>query len=297
MSNNDSLISKELSNGELSELANFSDFTSGWTMSENSNQYLLEEGLEEFFLHSMGGVRRLKSYAKPVHLVEGIPSIEGSQIVETFRQQIWFTPLMIVLTFTIGMLFVNRFKIYKQELRFFFLSGRGDTSVSDNRMGLFQFRFLTFSVSIISITLFCSFVLEDILNYQPDSFSKTFIRLLGVVLLYILVKMVITRILCFVFLDNRILVNLKQLYTTLLTMLGFSLFISVLLISYGQSFIIDMAFWMGIIVCCLSVGLYLYKIFDFFFTGVSSLFYLILYLCTLEILPTAIFVWVLMISV
>ena len=212
--------------------------------------YSLEEGLDDYFTLTMGAINRIKSYTKPLHTIEGIPSKEGVERVDTFRQQMWFTPLMVVLSFTVGMLLTRRFKLYIQDIKAFFFMTNSSSSFSNTRMGLFQFRFLTFSVSAISVTLFCSFILEDILNFVPKSFLLSFAKLLIAVLL-----------------------------------------------SYGPAIMVRGALWIGIFICGLAVILYLYKIFEFFFTGVTSLFYLILYLCTLEILPTVVFVWGLIILV
>jgi len=44
------------------------------------------------------------------------------------------------------------------------------------------------------------------------------------------------------------------------------------------------------IVGAIAVLLYIYKIVSIFFSGLTSIFYLILYLCTLEILPTVVLV-------
>ena len=262
-----------------------------------TNQYLLEEELSDFFVRTMGEINRIKSYAKPIAAVEGVPSEQGVEKVDTYRQQVWFTPLLIVMTFTLGMLLTRRFKLYIQDVKAFFYMTNLTTNVSDSRMGLFQFRFMTFSVSALSVTLFCCFILEDMLKYSPESFLFSFLRLLSAVLLYVFVKLLLNRIMCYVFFDRARLESINKHYFTLITFFGFSLFFVVLLIAYGQGIIINIALWIGIILCCLAVIFYLYKIFEFFFTGVSSLFYLILYLCTLEILPTVVFVWGLIISV
>lgn len=281
---------------QIEEIVSFSD-DSLYVSLKDEKEISVKEGLDKFFIQTTGVLNRLRNYTRPQEEVIGIPSNEGIERVETFRQQIWFTPLLIVLAFTFGMLLTRRFKLYEQDLKNFFFSTNFEESISDNRMGLFQFRSMTLSVAVLSITLFCCFILEDILKISPSSFSLSFIRLLFSVILYIVVKVVLTTIFSYVFLDRIRLENLRRLYFTLITMFGFSLFIVVILVSYGQGIVVDIALWAGVLICCLAVILYLYKIFEFFFTGVSSLFYLILYLCTLEILPTVVFVWGLIISV
>ena len=264
---------------------------------EKEALYSLEEGLDDYFTLTMGAINRIKSYTKPLHTIEGIPSKEGVERVDTFRQQMWFTPLMVVLSFTVGMLLTRRFKLYIQDIKAFFFMTNSSSSFSNTRMGLFQFRFLTFYVSAISVTLFCSFILEDILNFVPKSFLLSFAKLLIAVLLYVIVKLILNRIICYVFFNRTILDNINKQYLTLITMFGFSLFFVDILVSYGPAIMVRGALWIGIFICGLAVILYLYKIFEFFFTGVTSLFYLILYLCTLEILPTVVFVWGLIILV
>lgn len=259
--------------------------------------YSLEEGMDDYFTLTMGAINRIKSYARPLYTIEGIPSKEGVERVDTFRQQMWFTPLMVVLSFTVGMLLTRRFKLYIQAIKTFFFMTNSSSNFSNTRMGLFQFQFLTFSVSAISVTLFCSFILEDMLNFVPQSFLLSFVKLLCAVLLYVMVKLILNRIVCYVFFNRTLLDNINKQYLTLITMFGFSLFFVDILVAYGPAIMVQGVLWIGILICCLAVILYLYKIFEIFFTGVTSLFYLILYLCTLEILPTVVFVWGLIISV
>ena len=259
--------------------------------------YSLEEGMDDYFTLTMGAINRIKSYARPLYTIEGIPSKEGVERVDTFRQQMWFTPLIVVLSFTVGMLLTRRFKLYIQAIKTFFFMTNSSSNFSNTRMGLFQFQFLTFSVSAISVTLFCSFILEDMLNFVPQSFLLSFVKLLCAVLLYVMVKLILNRIVCYVFFNRTLLDNINKQYLTLITMFGFSLFFVDILVAYGPAIMVQGVLWIGILICCLAVILYLYKIFEFFFTGVTSLFYLILYLCTLEILPTVVFVWGLIISV
>ena len=259
--------------------------------------YSLEEGMDDYFTLTMGAINRIKSYARPLYTIEGIPSKEGVERIDTFRQQMWFTPLMVVLSFTVGMLLTRRFKLYIQAIKTFFFMTNSSSNFSNTRMGLFQFQFLTFSVSAISVTLFCSFILEDMLNFVPQSFLLSFVKLLCAVLLYVMVKLILNRIVCYVFFNRTLLDNINKQYLTLITMFGFSLFFVDILVAYGPAIMVQGVLWIGILICCLAVILYLYKIFEIFFTGVTSLFYLILYLCTLEILPTVVFVWGLIISV
>ena len=86
---------------------------------EKETLYSLEEGLDDYFTLTMGAINRIKSYTKPLHTIEGIPSKEGVERVDTFRQQMWFTPLMVVLSFTVGMLLTRRFKLYIQDIKAF----------------------------------------------------------------------------------------------------------------------------------------------------------------------------------
>ena len=50
------------------------------------------------------------------------------------------------------------------------------------------------------------------------------------------------------------------------------------------------ALYVGLGFCVIAVLLYVFRILSIFFKGISSLFYLILYLCTLEILPSIVLV-------
>ena len=92
------------------------------------------------------------------------------------------------------------------------------------------------------------------------------------------------------FFDSKVWNELKQYFLTLTSMLSISLFVVDVIAAYAPNMVANAALYVGLGFCAIAVLLYVFRILSIFFKGISSLFYLILYLCTLEILPSIVLV-------
>lgn len=128
-------------------------------------------------------------------------------------------------------------------------------------------------------------------NTQPFQFL-TFIGIVAAVSGYFLVKYLLNRFLAFVFFDRNVFTICKRHYIQLLDTLSVLLYpVAVLYIflpSQAQSFV-----WLLYLLCAVFfVTVFIVKVFQFFFHNLLGLFYILLYLCGLEIIPFWGLIWV-----
>lgn len=223
-----------------------------------------------------------------------IPSKEGEPRKTLIQQQVWFMPLMLLLFFLYGWVTSSFSKVLSQEFKdFFYPKSRND--VYDASMGdVSKMKVLLHSLSILSVTIFCYFVFTGLFHHHSNSFILSSLMLLLIIVLFIAFKLLIGRLMCYVFFDKNVLKNLKRTCSSLFSMLAMTLFCVDIVAAYAPEMIAVIALYVGLGVCIVALLLYLFKILSIFFTGISSIFYLILYLCTLEILPSIILVMGLM---
>ena len=223
---------------------------------------------------------------KERELISMVPSRQGEPRKETLQQSVWFTPLLLFMAVVYTTILSRHSKTMAQEVKeFFYPKNRNDlfnSSVSE----VSRLRLILGGMSILSTVLFCYFALSMYLNFvtRPPFLSLT--GVLGLAVAYIFVKALSFKALDYVFFFGTTDGIVKRAYSTLTTWLGIALFVVVLLAAYSSYPVGRGALLFGFIVCGCAVLLYVYKILTIFFTGFSSLFYLILYLCTLEILPS-----------
>lgn len=137
-----------------------------------------------------------------------------------------------------------------------------------------------FSLSVISLYIFIGMY-----PGEPEFSPINFLKILGTSLIFVLLKEFIFNIAGYVFVQKKNLKEAKKIYYEMLALNGF-LFFPLLIISiYLPDFnplLIRQLSW-GIIVI-ISI-LFIIKLFQIFYRNFLDLFYILLYLCTLEIIP------------
>jgi hypothetical protein len=107
----------------------------------------------------------------------------------------------------------------------------------------------------------------------------------GLALAFIVVKVLVFRFLGYVFFDKSITSAFTRGYFTALFSLGVILFLIDTALIYAPSSFYYPLMFTGLIAITITLILIFYKTSQIFLTGIDSFFYIILYLCTLEILP------------
>ena len=236
-----------------------------------SVQPSVQEQLHDYF----PSLDYLSSYlyvAEKPPFVEFIPHYEGAIRDENIKGQVWFTPLMLLMSVVYVWFLSTCSKSLMQDVKLFFYP--------KNR--------------VISVAIFCYIALTEFQSVNSHSYLFTISVFSGYVVAYIVFKLLAIWLMCFVFFDRNLFFLLLQSYFTLFVLLSIGLFCIDVLYIYSTGVICTVALYFGVGICAMAVLAYLYKVMAVFLDGIPSLFYLILYLCTLEILPSLVLVYGLM---
>jgi len=246
------------------------DDFSNWQIAFDFNEYFSNQP-----------IREKTFFAKEI---EWIPIHRGIQA------KIWFTPLLFLMFVCYGLIFFRKKKALLQDFKeLFTFSFRNEVFKKDSFVDNSQSRISLVISGIVNISLFSFFAVTRLLNHDTKHFTLILFLLLIMTILYILFKIAITKLIYYVFFDKSLFAIWQKTFYSFILFLGISLIPIVLCLSFGPTMWITPIIYIGLFFCiCFSI-LYLSKITLFFLQGAPSLFYLILYLCTLEILPTLIF--------
>ncbi|MCL1867929.1 MAG: DUF4271 domain-containing protein [Paludibacter sp.] len=135
---------------------------------------------------------------------------------------------------------------------------------------------------VISLSLYISnFVFSEKTDFSYIKLGW----ILGITTAFVLIKVLINSFLAYVFFDKASVRTVNVNYLNILSLSGFLIFPLLILRIYSVSelyFYIDFA---TAIILLISILLIILKFFILFYSKFIDLFYILLYLCTLEILP------------
>ena len=199
-----------------------------------------------------------------------------------------FITLLILLSISAVMFLRSSGWVIESLRTFFTVKDRGSIfykrTMSDFESRLFL---VIFSIGVFSLYSYM------ILNPMGKNFLLiTFLKLLGVTGVFFVLKFLIMKIIGYVFLHPTIQKQTTESYYNVLIYLGLVLFPLLIFHIYFPEFLIYYIRILGLILCLVASIVYTTKLFLIFFKNFASSFYLLLYLCTLEILPIVLlFYW------
>jgi len=138
---------------------------------------------------------------------------------------------------------------------------------------------------LFSIGVFSLFAYSILYSSERAFLLITFLKFSGATGGFFLIKYLIIRIIGYVFLHPTIQKLTIESYYNVLTYLGLVLFPMMILHIYLPENLKYYIIIASLILCIVAVLVYTVKLFLIFFNKLASTFYLLLYLCTLEILP------------
>lgn len=219
-----------------------------------------------------------------------VPQMEGWSLPHNIRQEVWFVPIIFILFVGVGLVLNARLPYIIQAMREIFYPKKRSNVFTDHITDEFGFKIAMTVISFTTITLFCQLAETDVLQMGTYRGIGSLFHILLLFLGYVAFKILMMTYICVIFFDQETLRIARHSYATICFALCMALFPFVVLGSFLSQHASEYALWAGCVVCGLAVLLYLYKIISIFFNGLTSIFYLILYLCTLEILPTIVLV-------
>lgn len=210
----------------------------------------------------------------------------GQQKVEQIQDNVWYTPLMLCLFFLYGIVYALRSKAVKADIKRFFKMGRtshfNQVEIGSEKS---QFRAALLGAGLVCIGQMGLFGYR---YFSGNSDGNLFLGLIlstFIICLYALIKIGLFHYLGYVFFNYEEVKLCKQSFRFILCATGLVLYPLLLCLCYSPS---GMAGWLiklGIGVLIAGKILFMYFIFSHFFKDNLSIPYLILYLCTIELLP------------
>jgi hypothetical protein len=221
--------------------------------------------------------------------VDGRAGRDGLPIHHGIQSEMWFTPLLFLLFVSYVSIFSWKKKMLREDLKEIFSFSLHYNKSWNEPLGAFQPRFLPVIAGVINISLFLFFATSTLQNHATENFTRVLLLILALTALFVLFKAATAKLICYVFFDNNISFKWSKIVYLLIAFYGIALIPVVLCLAYGPVSWIETVVYAGIFFCIGLIILYLSKITLFFFGRASSLLYLILYLCSLEILPAIAF--------
>ncbi len=212
---------------------------------------------------------------------------DGSSIPFRLQSQGWISLLMLLQFFFYFYAFTRFRKFWSESVKDIFLvkerSGLFlDTSAKDSRHSIY----LSILCAVNTAFLLYTFISHGHIYYENK--SLTILLFIGIVFLFFLLKLGILEFLGFVFLGrSSSMDSFRNSFFVLTSMLGVFFYINVLFLIYSPFQHLNVLFKISFIFYGLFVFLIAYRLLKYFYVQIYSFFYLILYLCTLEILPIA----------
>ena len=151
------------------------------------------------------------------------------------------------------------------------------TTISDFR---YQFFMMLFSIGVFSLTAY--------LFYYDGASEFSFVSYLKYVALtslFFLIKIALLNIVGYVFTDTRNQKLVKEGYFDVMLMLGITLFPVMIVHVYAKSPLTTITEIGSQVLLTIAFVLLVIKLFQIFLQELAASFYILLYLCTLEILP------------
>ena len=169
-----------------------------------------------------------------------------------------------------------------QNIKAFFSKKESVSLLLTPTVNIAQFHiFITlFSISVIALFVYELFF-SEVVRFE----IKTFVLLFGITAGYYILKHILFDIAGYTFFNRKITKTYKKMYFSLINVLTVALFPVLILYTYQP---LSWQESLEIITACLAAIFYMFlimKLFQIFYSKPLDLFYIILYLCTLEIIP------------
>lgn len=241
------------------------------------------------FLSQNKGIKALNVFAKEVQEVQiekqtPTINIDGSPLARTVQTHFWFTPCMFILFVLYAFTLASRKKMLSKEVRNFFTPTSSGEMTVNTPIEEIQQQLPLLGLATGNIAWLAFFCINTFLHTTeiPSIAWISSTIAIGATLAF---QLTIIQAICYVFFDGETFHKLEKLKLISFSLMGIVLIPSVLMLAYSPTFFIKPAIYSGIITISLVFLLYLLRSLPFFFKGTLSIFYLILYLCTIEILP------------
>lgn len=215
----------------------------------------------------------------------------GSELPENQFQNDWMLPIILLTVFLYGVVYSESIRFFRGILKFATLGGINET-VSRDMGGLFQWQSTLFNLaSFLNISLF-AFLTAFWYGFMPFDANKTIYGLItfGIIISALTIRHFICIVVGNISGETEVfreyLLGIYRAYR----LAGILLLIDLSLILYTTVIPVKILFYAGFSVVALLYIIRIFRLFLIFINRHVSIFYLILYLCALEILPVVVII-------
>ena len=156
----------------------------------------------------------------------------------------------------------------------------GNSEGSDSRLRVLYLFFACCTIGLYAYVAFFQ-------NGTAEFAFTTYLGFVAVTAGFLLLKGLIIRLLCYTFFEGRTLQLSLGSYHTIVMFLGLTLFPLLAIRIYASPSVARVACIAGLVACCVAAMFVILKLFQIFYSKLLDFLYILLYLCTLEILPFA----------
>jgi len=210
-----------------------------------------------------------------------IISVDGKALPETINNMWWYTPVLLVLFVAYVVIIRDRKKAIFSELQSFIKPNTDGSIFGFQWLQNSKYKFFLSVLGVISASLYL-FLANHV------SVTAIWIFFLAVTV-FVVGKKVMLALLEYIYFEGADVTSMSGAFMVMVRQAGLLLIPSVLGLSFAPESYRSFFIYFGLFVIGVAIFAFNFKIIVNFLRGITSIFYLILYLCTLEVIPVAIF--------
>jgi hypothetical protein len=223
----------------------------------------------------------LAQSANPVFDIASMPRHLGIPFEVLPKNELWVVVLLFVIFFFSALIFKRSRNLILENFDSFFQVKKRQSIFSESTQGEIHFQYMLTTLALAVISFF---IYVQLWSDEYVFSISTYLIILGISIGYALLKFVIGKLIGYVFLSPENFSPVVFSYNWLLIYLGAVLFFVVLIQTFSD-LPQNLISLIGIFLCLAAFVILVVKLFQIFYRKIVASFYIILYLCTLEILP------------
>jgi len=210
-----------------------------------------------------------------------IISIDGKEMPQTINNMWWYPLSLLVIFIAYVIIIRDRKKAILSELISFVKPNTDGSIFGFQWLQNSKYKFFLSTLGVITASLYL-FLANRV------AISAIWIFFLAVTV-FVVGKKVMLALLEYIYFEGADVASMSGAFMVMVRQAGLALIPAVLGLSFAPEEYRSFFIYFGIIVVAIAILAFNLKVIVNFLRGITSIFYLILYLCTLEVIPVAIF--------
>lgn len=210
-----------------------------------------------------------------------IISVDGKETPSTINNMWWFTPAILVIFIAYVIIIRDRKKAIFSELKSFVKPNTDGSIFGFQWLQNSKYKFFLSVLGMITLSLYLF-----LSNSMIPSASWIFFLAVAV---FVVGKRTMLALLEYIYFEGADVASMSGAFMVMIRQTGLLLMPSVLGLSFAPENYRSFFIYLGLFVIGSAILAFNLKLIVNFLRGITSIFYLILYLCTLEVIPVAIF--------